>query len=91
MFHLGYKIIEDKNLVLEDGTTLIYVNRPISERLFTKLYHKKWKPFKRQKLILVVLWKPNPDVFHLKGQNIIIGHPETISLIREKRNNVARS
>jgi len=72
----GIRLISDENLIVEDGIDLIYVPRSLSEQLFGKLYGKKWKPFTKSKLISVVKYKPDPDVYFMK--NMAVGHPNTI-------------
>jgi len=75
MFRLtGFNMIEDKNLVVQDGTTTL--NRSWEERLFTW----PWKPWVATKEIVNMI--PNPDVF-LIDRKTVIAHPATAQKIKE--------
>lgn len=77
MFRLGLtglNIIEDKNLVIQDGITTL--NRTWKERLFTR----PWKPWIATKEIANMI--PNPDVFIIKGKTVL-AHPATAQKIKE--------
>jgi|APSaa5957512576_1039674.scaffolds.fasta_scaffold02019_5 hypothetical protein len=72
----GFKLVSDGNLVVPDGYTAKYVNRSIKERLFTKLYGRKWSPFCKKELVITKKYKPDSSFY--KMGDIVMAHPETL-------------
>lgn len=78
----SFKLITDNNLVIEDGTDVVYVERSLKERVFTKLYGKCWQPLKKNKLITVIKYKPDPSYYMM--QDKIICHPDMWGELKRK-------
>jgi len=83
-----WKLIEDRHLVVESGKSAKYINRTLKERFFEKLYGKYYVPFRKEKLVVVVNYKPDKSLY--KMGDIIIGHPEILirlkaALLKENR------
>ncbi len=73
---LGLQIIENKNMVIEDGTTII--KRSWRERIFSR----PWRPLQRTREI--TRFVPDPDVYLIRDRNIIIAHPVTVTKLHQE-------
>ena len=82
------RIVESLNALSEEKR-LFYKKRTMAERLFGKLYGKKWAPFRSHKLVSESHFVPAVYQMNVKGELIIYIHPALLpNLERELAKNI---